>query len=683
MKSEQALDWLTDHFGIVSSYFDLAGTEQTTSQETKLALLRANGLDLATGAEIKQAAIHFQSELECRRFPEELILNDNEKLTLAVPENTHWHIQLETDEDGDTTNHSKGNIDVGNLPIGLHLLQIGEGRNAEEIRIIVAPQAAPCMAEIAQRPHIWGINAALYGLHSDHRPGMGNFRHLAKTAEICGQQGASFLGINPVHAIGWNSPEIISPYSPTHRGYLNGLHIAAEMVEPQSQTSEKLISNWCLDYQDETDPKRVDYAQHAQHLRPLLAALYRDFQARAKPQQRQEFFKFCNRRSLSLARFAQFEHLSQLHGTEWSDWPEIGQEVEIIHANSNPDIAFHAWIQWIADQQLAKAHKAGLTSGMALGLYLDLAVGARRNGAEAWCEKSSIAEGVSVGAPPDHLSPAGQNWNLAAFAPKKLAGNNYQAFRDILDQTMRHCGIIRIDHVLGLNRSYWIPDDGSAGGYIKQNFEALMAMVRIGAQRNNTVVVGEDLGLVPDGFRDNMNQRNIYSYGVLQYEKDSQGQFPPPEKFKPKSLVCFGTHDTPTLAGYMKADDIAWWQRMNWIDDKQAKQSKADRRHDVRQLLSLGEARQTPAKQQFNQLRETVYDVLARSSAAMVSVQLDDLFGTIEAQNLPGTIDEHPNWQRKYAISVEHLESEPQLAEISQIMARKDRSHSPVAERAE
>jgi 4-alpha-glucanotransferase len=318
---------------------------------------------------------------------------------------------------------------------------------------------------------------------------------------------------------------------------------------------------------------------------------------------------------------------------------------------------------------------------MKLGLYLDLAVGARRDGAEAWCENHSIAEGVSIGAPPDHLSPGGQNWNLAALAPRKLAADNYQTFRTILRQTMRYCGIIRIDHVLGLNRSYWIPDDGSPGGYVKQNFDALMALVRLEAQNSNTVVVGEDLGLVPSGFRKAMNSQNIYSYGVLQYEKNSRGRIKPASKLRKKSLVCFGTHDTPTLAGYLQGRDIDWWQRLSWIDPSKATDMKLQRRAEIQQILALA-GQKTPGEAvPYDLLQEAVYQLLAGADTAMVSVQLDDVFGSVEAQNLPGTIEEHPNWQRRCPCRVDQFSTDPRLAAMGQIMRSNGRGASAPTEK--
>ncbi|CAN0459429.1 unnamed protein product, partial [Scytosiphon promiscuus] len=290
---------------------------------------------------------------------------------------------------------------------------------------------------------------------------------------------------------------------------------------------------------------------------------------------------------------------------------------------------FQKWLQWIAVSQLSQAQDASSNNGMALGLYLDLAVGPRRGAAETWCETDTVADGVSIGAPPDFLSPAGQKWDLAGFAPRKLADTGYQALRDILAQTMRHCGVLRIDHVLGMNRSYWIPDDGSPGGYIKQPFESLLAVVAIEAERAETVVIGEDLGLVPDGFREAMRARGLYSYSVLQYEKNQDGQINRPDKLRPSSLACFGTHDTPTLKGYFEGRDIDWWQKLDWIDADGASDAKSQRQKEIAGLCDWESTSDSEAIDEgsFDHLNGCVHSALASSHIAMISVQLDDVLG--------------------------------------------------------
>ena len=681
MSPDPSLSQLAADFGIVPTYWDLSGNQQPTSQETTLALLRANGLNLETEKDIQQAAKHLDAQAQTQLVPPEIVCSPDQAVRLTVPTGTEWRVALEGDTQTELAGRVEEILELPVLPFGLHILTLDTGASCQNVRLICAPRTAPKLPEVIGKERIWGINAALYGLNSAHMPGLGNYASLSEAGVSLAKQGADFVGINPVHAIGWNSPEIISPYSPTHRGFLNSFHIAVEKITPRSQTSADLISQWQNAAKTLATGHLVNYADHHEHHSRLLSALFNDFLQLSTVQQKKAFQTFCNEAGGELRRFAQFEHLTEQFGSDWSRWPMQVSEIQLaaldVSNQSDRPLIFHAWLQWIADQQLQEAQANCRKSGMSLGLYLDLAVGARRDGAEAWCESQSIAEGVSVGAPPDHLSPEGQNWNLAALAPKKLAADNYRTFRNILRQTMRHCGVIRIDHVLGLNRSYWIPDDGSPGGYIKQNFESLMALVRLEASRLNTIVVGEDLGVGRDGFRETMNEQNIYSYGVLQYEKDDHGNIKEPEQLRQKSLVCFGTHDTPTLAGFVQGKDIDWWHKLAWLDEAQAADLKEQRKAELVQILQLAGMDTANKPISFERLRDAVYGLLAGSDTAMVSVQLDDVFASVEAQNLPGTTNEHPNWQQKYPLNIEQFGTDGRLAAMAEIMRSKGRGATP------
>jgi 4-alpha-glucanotransferase len=279
---------------------------------------------------------------------------------------------------------------------------------------------------------------------------------------------------------------------------------------------------------------------------------------------------------------------------------------------------------------------------------------------------------VSLGAPPDHLSPAGQDWNLTGFAPAKLAADDYRAFRRVLGQNLARCGVLRIDHVLGLMRSFWIPDNGAPGGYIRQPLETLLALVRIEAQRAGALVVGEDLGLVPDGLREALHASGIYSYSVLQFEKDQRGDFRHPSQLQHQTLACFGTHDTPTLAGYAKGRDIDLWQRLGWTDAAAAEHARAQRRKDCARLMTLEDEAPPAADAPCDPdtLSQRVHVALARSPAALVSVSLDDMLGEEQAQNLPGTIDEYPNWRRRHRVAVQDLTRDPCFQRLARRMAR-------------
>lgn len=670
MTADGALNELASLYGILPKFVDLGGQQQLTAKETKIALLRANGFQLDHDAMILSELEEVSQLRAKRKYPSELIVPSGEQAQFPIPDNLEWSLQLEGAQGADFEGRGGANFRLPPLNSGVHKLFVGTGSVREEIRVIAAPNTAPSLETMTGQSRIWGLNTALYGLHSDNTRGLGDFRDLANSAVSVGNMGAAFLGINPVHAIGWAEHDTISPYSPSHRAFLNTAHIAADQI-PGLRHCVAAQSVLHTVRQSEFQTSVIDYQRHYRLHSELLLELYRLFELEADASAQLSFKTYCQSQGRSLDSFACFEALSELHGADWRDWPTELHTGNISDIGiSEPKKRFHKWLQWIATTQLLQAQEQARGSGMALGLYLDLAVGPRRGAAETWCETETVAAGVSIGAPPDFLSPAGQNWDLAGFAPRKLAETGYQALRDILARTMRHCGVLRVDHILGMNRSFWIPDDGSPGGYIKQPFESLLAIVAIEAERAGTVVIGEDLGLVPDGFRETMRAHGLYSYSVLQYEKNDKGQINRPDQLRPASLACFGTHDTPTLKGYLEGRDIKWWQKLNWIDEAGAKEAKSQRNKEVAGLSGWksrsGETGVVDPS--FEHLNDGVHSALAGSQIAMISVQLDDVLEEAEAQNLPGTIDEHPNWRRRCKIPVEALAAQDSLLRVAKLM---------------
>lgn len=677
MTPSQALDALAERHGILGSFVDLSGQERATGPDTKKALLRANGLAPDNDAAILDALRALEADEAARRFPRELVALAGAPAPVALGPGDAWRLDF---DGGAQTMQGTGPGDLRRTPLppGMHALTVGSGAARERITLIAAPPAAPSIEALTGRARLWGLNAALYGLRSGRDAGLGDFEDLARLAEAAAAHGAGYLGLNPIHALGWSARDVISPYSPSHRGFLNPMHIAVDRI-PGLEGSGKaraLLAGAQIGLGPVKAAELVDYAGHRRQLAPLLEKLCAVFRDEAADQARDSFAAFRDDGGRALDDFTLFEALSETHGPDWRAWPETlrratGPGVGAARAELAGRMAFHAWLQWVCATQIGDVQTRAKRAGMPLGLYLDLAVGARRGGAETWCEGGAVAQGVSIGAPPDHLSPEGQNWDLAAYAPGKLAQGGYGAFRQVLRETMRHAGILRIDHVLGMNRSFWIPDDGSPGGYIRQPFKSLLAIIAIEADRARTAVIGEDLGLTPDGFRDQINAHGLYSYTVLQYEKDAEGRFRAPDALRAQSLACFGTHDTPTLRGFQIGRDIDWWRKLGWTDDDGAAAARETRRAEVAALLALGDG--------GADLVAPVHAALARSPAAMVSVQLDDLMGRAEAQNLPGTIDAHPNWRRRASMPVDRFADWPELAETARIMTDNQRGATPAA----
>jgi 4-alpha-glucanotransferase len=537
-------------------------------------------------------------------------------------------------------------LNLPGLPIGYHNLQTTFADHRETTRILAPPARAPDLQSRTARHHSWGMTGALYGLRSAENGGLGTYADLSAAAASLGEMGAQFFGINPVHALGWADNKIISPYSPSHRGFFNTDHIAIQGgMGPSPQTS------------------LIDYAAFRKHHASALEQAYAEFKSSAG---QSAFLDWQCRAGPELAKFAQFETLSETYGPDFRGWPQKlrqpGPEAEMAAGERTE---FHVWLQWQADTQIGTAQRAAQDAGMSLGLYLDLAVGPRPDGAEVWMNAATIARGVTIGAPPDHLSPKGQSWALAAHAPGPLATANYAPFRAMLRKLMGKCGLLRIDHALGLARSYWLPDDGSAGGYVTQPFTSLLAVIQIEAARAGCVVIGEDLGLVPAGFRDQMNAAGLYSYAVWQFETRSDGTILPASSLAPYGLACFGTHDTPTLSGFWHGTDIEWWRRVGWLDDAGHAIQHSRR---ARQRSSLRKVCGIAPEAGLTGIIDKVHAQLAAAPSELVSIQLDDALAVTEAQNLPGTIDAHPNWRRRLPVPVDGFGTSSALRHVADMM---------------
>ncbi|MDI3336873.1 4-alpha-glucanotransferase [Defluviimonas aestuarii] len=676
MKEDEALERLADRMGILPSFHDLGGTKRCISPETQKALLQANGLDVGSEALIREALAEETARDEERTCPAQVILNSRARSALDFGAGAQWRLHDDGSDGVLAEGGGEESISLPPLPSGVYDLVVQFADRTETVLVLVAPPRLPQVEEVTRRARLWGLNAALYGLQSHRNAGLGDYEDLARIGEIAASQGAGFIGINPVHAMGAEEDEAISPYSPSHRGFLNTTNIALDRIPGlgASVTAREVLERTRLSAARLRGSALVQYADHRALHRPALEALYEVYCREADTNSRADFSSWVNAAGPDLSAFAAYEAATEQHGPDWRAWS--GEVKKLERAEPAPRRArmeYHSWLQWVADRQLTAAQERVRSRGMALGLYVDLAVGSRRGGAETWCEADVVAEGVSIGAPPDHLSPGGQNWNLAAFAPRKLQARKYAPFRRILQQSMRKAGILRIDHVLGLMRSYWVPDDGSPGGYVRQPFEALIALIKIEAERASAVVVGEDLGLVPEGFRAHMRQNGFYGYSVLQYEKDQSGHFRDPSDYGSQVLACFGTHDTPTLAGFAKGRDIDWWRGLGWIGDVDEVKVRARRAADVAVLGNLAKKNNRSSDPVF----QSVHTALARSPAELVAVQLDDVVGETEAQNLPGTIDEHPNWRRKCKVPLDAFSASAELQTVAQWMRDSERVAKP------
>ena len=681
-RTDGALPALAETMGILPRWRDLAGVEQTTGPDTQRALLAAMGVPAAGEAETRESLVDHRARQAARRIPEEIVVTAGTDVRIPLESIADWQLELEA---GDTHEGRDEREIVLTLPAGLHRLTVAD----ELCLVIAAPERAPAVGEVAGRFKAWGLSAALYGLRSRRNLGVGDYRDLAVAAEQVARLGADFIGINPVHARG-TARDGFSPYSPTCRTALEPGHIAPDAVPGFGRCAEvrRLLKASAAHMEAAKTGDLLDYEAQERRQREMLEALFRTT-IEADESAAADLAAWRRGPGRALEWFAVFEAVAGVHGPDWRTWPRAlraaGSPAVRHFASEHAEaVRYHAWLQRLAARQLAGAQAAARGAGMAFGLYLDLAAGVRPGGADTWASPTCFAEGVSLGAPPDAFSPDGQTWNLAPFNPAGLRAAGYEPFVRMLRAAMAHAGIVRIDHVLGLDRSFWVPECGAPGGYVRYPLEPLLGLIRIEAARAGCIVVGEDLGSVPRGLRGRFADAGLLGCAVMQFETDEYG-FRPPRRYRPASLVSAGTHDTPTLKGWWSGRDIELRHRLGQTTEKDRTASLAARAAERgalgRLLVEEGHAPPgldpgAPPPEADDATIVAVHALLAGAASSLLAVQLDDAMGIVEQQNLPGTIDEHPNWRRRYPVAVEALAGDPGLAAIASVVGPRGNSVS-------
>jgi len=444
------------------------------------------------------------------------------------------------------------------LPVGSYWLHMTDAASfTEEAPLIVAPPRAFG----GDFDRCWLLAVQLYGVRSARNWGIGDFTDLEGLIELAGGLGADGIGLNPLHALFDDRPADCSPYSPNSRLFLNALYIDVEKV-PEFRSGDFSGDGEALARLRQSDI--VDYAGVAVLKWRALRLAFEKFRTAPAIGRQQDFDNFRSQCAPLLSRFACFEVLRHKFNKPWWEWPEEWRRPDdagCARLREGPDraeIEFVEFVQWNADRQLGACQHRAKTMGMKVGLYLDVAVGVQCEGFDAWNEQSAISRHLGVGAPPDPLNTAGQSWGLAGFNAAGLEITYFEPYREMLRASMRHAGAIRLDHVLGLKRLYLVPHGfpASNGVYVQMPFEALLAATAQESVANRCVVIGEDLGTVPEGFRAQMADWGIWSYRVMMFERDDLGRFRDLDQYAPNALVTFNTHDLSTYAGWRSFSDL-------------------------------------------------------------------------------------------------------------------------------
>lgn len=511
----------------------------------------------------------------------------------------------------------------------------------------------------------WGVTCQVASLMSERSLGIGDFADLARLAKITAAAGADFLGINPLHAMFWSDPARISPFSPSNRRFLNPIYVAPEWI-------------------DGFDGLTSDEADEAARLRaaPLIdgpgTGTLKDRVLRrlfaAGPPEDPEVVEFRRAGGPTLEAHALFETVSaemvrEGHGAGWLGWPAPyrdchAPEIAELAARNQDELAYHLWLQWQADRQLARVQHAALQAGMRVGLYLDIAVGAAADGSSTWTDPQRTVPELKIGAPPDDFSLNGQDWGLAPISPVVMSERHGAPVAEIMTTVMRHSGAVRIDHAMSLARLWLIPFDKSAieGAYIRYPLSVLLARLAETSQAARAIVIGEDLGVVPEGFRPLMAQRAIHAYKVWFFERGAHG-LPEIETWPRDGLACLGTHDMATVSGWAAGRDIDLRERLGVLDAAAAMAAHKQREKDrARIARRLGSGTDTVS------LSLAMHAQMAASPCRLAALQIEDALGLERQVNVPGTTEEYPNWRNRLPIPLEALPEDPGFRAHAEVM---------------
>ncbi|MGV3742121.1 MAG: 4-alpha-glucanotransferase [Burkholderiaceae bacterium] len=703
--NEHALHRLADAAGIQVHWTDAFGKQQTVAPDTLKIILGALDLPCENESQLQDSLTRQLAENSRAALPPLLTCTAGMPLNLSKDLDLHgkpYRIEFETG--GQAEGHfSAANTDglqlIAPQQIGYHPLLVGE----HQLTLAVAPPRcfsvadALADAKAGQSAHArpWGIAAQLYSLRRSGDGGIGDFTALKTLARNAARRGASALAISPVHAMFTADTHRFSPYSPSSRLFFNALHIDPQAVLGEHAFAQVLSESGLAErYRQLEELELIDWPAGAELKLDLLRRLFRLF-IQGPAGDRGAFEQFCREGGQALLDHARFEmlhaHFSKagIDGVSayWPSWPAAfrdprSADVAAFADTHADEVRFHLFLQWQAAKGLSSAQKAAREAGMAIGLISDLAVGADNGGSQAWSRQKELLNGFSVGAPPDNLNALGQSWGLGAFSPKALVQHGFGAYIEMLRSAFAHAGGVRIDHVLGLMRMWLVPEGMTAqhGAYLRYPMDDLVRLIALESWRHRSIVIGEDLGTIPDGFGDRMAQAGLMGIRVLLFQRD-HGYFTPPEHWAPHAIATTTTHDTPTLAGWWAGHDIDWRSK---LDLREAGGSEeAERQERARERTALWNAMLHAGSAQGDMpsplpehapLNEAV-SFFGRSTGPLAILPLEDVLGLAEQPNLPGTVDTHPNWRRRMPHAVEDLLETPEAADRLAIL-NNVRSHT-------
>lgn len=670
---DAALRRLAEAAGIATSWHEISGARHQVPEETLRSLLTALGLDPREGP---------AQLIDARVMPRSVTLRAGSTIPIPFADRAmRLVVRLEdggerafdlAPEDGateritlpDGTAAARRRVALPGLTEGRHLL-FNESRPEETCHLAVVPPRCFLPAGEARR---FGIAAQIYALRHARDQGIGDFRAIAELARAAGEEGAALLGLSPPHALFPTDRARASPYHPSDRRFLDPIFIDVTALPPGEATRAALAEHEPV-FAALRARKSVDHAAVWAAKRAVLQAAWQDFDAP------DDLAAFKRAGGKALDRFCAFTAIADDQGTsDTRRWPERlrhgdSEGVRAFAAQHQPVMDFVAFQQMLADRQLAEAGRAGA------GLYRDLAVGAAPDGAEIWSGDARFLPGFSIGAPPDPFAAEGQVWALPPPDPRHSHSTGHAAFARLIRANMRHAAALRIDHVLGLKRLFLVPEGakGSEGAYLAYPFDDLLGQVALESQRARCLVVGEDLGTVPEGIGAALQSADVLSYRVLWFEREGEG-YAPPSRYPPRAAACVSTHDLPTLEGFWRGADIVERAGLGMIADPVA--ALAARNREKAALLALLRTEgllpegMEADPGMTHALAAAIHELVARTPSLLMLAQAEDLAGEVTAVNLPGTDRERPNWRRRLPLDAAALLATPRATAVLAALRR-------------
>ncbi|WP_137805502.1 4-alpha-glucanotransferase [Pseudomonas sp. G(2018)] len=658
--SDAQLEILASHAGLAVDWIDANGRPQKVDPSVLRNVLTGLGHPAGSAQEIDASLLELQLVQQTRHLPPLLTADVGVGLSLAhyFEPQTPCEIHL---EDGSvlTLKLDAEATLPGLIPVGYQQVSI----DGQTFTLAVAPERCYSVGDAVENPtpRAWGLSAQLYALRRAGDGGFGDTQALEDLARVAGERGAEALAISPLHAMFASDGQRYSPYSPSSRLFLNSLYCA-----PGAILGERALRA-AIDAAGLADELRhlenlplIDWPAAAEAKHRLLEALYDGFVQGEHPLHA-DFGSFRHAGGEALENHCRFEAIQEARAAkgedlDWRHWPEQWRNprsmalAEFAEENAGR-IGFFAFCQWLISRCLERAQAAARSSGMSIGLIADLAVGADGGGSQAWSRQDELLASLTVGAPPDILNRSGQGWGISAFSPEGLVRNGFRAFIEMLRANFAHAGGLRIDHVMGLQRLWVIPNGAppADGAYLYYPVDDLLRLLTLESHRHQAIVLGEDLGTVPDGLREKLIARSMLGMRVLLFEQDNT-HFKPILDWPDNALATTSTHDLPTLNGWWHGRDIDWNARLGLIDantEIEWRHHREREREGLRRTLSQDPQNFREESHETDQVLDASVRFLGHTRAPLVLLPLEDALGIEQQANLPGTIDTHPNWSRR------------------------------------